>query len=346
MKISRAALLALFVLALLLAACQEAAPTETNPNAATTPDALAGVPVGGTSAAQETPFATSQTPPPPPVAQAQYCKNGGAVTVTPNEPLAAKVNGQPVPLAVYQRQVAQEQSALVAQGLDPKSKNGQEELKGLGPQVLGQLIDDALVEQAARQENISVSEQDVNNRIQQMIDDAGGRDKFDNYLKSTQLQLDDLCTQIRSSIFGEIMLTRVTAALPTKVEQVHVSRILLANQAEANQVLAQLKAGKDFAALAKQYSKDESTRDNGGDLGWLPKGILPPEIEAVAFQLKPGQVSGIIQDQLGFDIVKVLERDSARDLSPELLQYQRQQAFLAWLDAQRNKAKIEKLANP
>ena len=63
-------------------------------------------------------------------------------------------------------------------------------------------------------------------------------------------------------------------------------------------------------------------------------------------QLKPGQVSGIIQDQLGFDIVKVLERDSARDLSPELLQYQRQQAFLAWLDAQRNKAKIEKLANP
>ncbi len=346
MKTSRAVLLALFVLVFALAACEEAPPTDANPNAVTTPTPSSSLPVGGTAAAQETPFANPQTPPPDPVAQTNYCKNGGAITIKSNEPLAAKVNGQPISLAQYQRQLAQEQSTLVAQGLDPKSKSGQETLKGLGQQILGQLIDDALVEQAAHQENISVSGQDVDNRIQQMIDDAGGRDKFDNYLKTTQLALDDLCTEIRASIFGEIMLTRVTAALPIKVEQVHAARILLASQAEANQVLTQLKAGKDFAALAKQYSKDESTRDNGGDLGWLPKGILTPEMEAVAFQLAPGQISGIIQDQVGFEIVKVIERDPARELSPELLQYQRQQAFLAWLDAQRNKAKIEKLVNP
>jgi foldase protein PrsA len=142
------------------------------------------------------------------------------------------------------------------------------------------------------------------------------------------------------------MLKRVTAALPSKVEQVHVAQILLPTQAEANQVLAQVKAGKDFAALAKQYSKDEGSRDNGGDLGWLPKGNMPPEFEAVAFQLAPGQVSGVVSSALGFHIIKVLGHEQARELTADLLQFQKQQAFLAWLDARRNQAKIEKLINP
>jgi parvulin-like peptidyl-prolyl isomerase len=360
MKLSRAALLLFLILALSLAACQSAASGEPNPNATATPILLVASPVspqaspvaptappvGATSAAQAASPAPTPTVPPTVVAKEAYCKNGGAITVAANDPLAAKVNGQPIPLAQYQRMVSQEQAALTAQGVDPKSPSGQETLKGLGQQVLGQLIDDAIVEQAAQQANVSVSDQDVNNRIQQMIDDAGGRDKFDAYLKTTQLQLDDLCTQIRASIFGEIMLTRETATMPTKVEQVHSAQILLASQADADNVLAQLKAGKDFAALAKQYSTDEATRDNGGDLGWLPKGIMPPEFDNVAFQLQPGQISGVVSTQIGFHIIKLIERDPARELSPELLQNQRQQAFLAWLDAQRNKAKIEKLVNP
>jgi foldase protein PrsA len=130
------------------------------------------------------------------------------------------------------------------------------------------------------------------------------------------------------------------------VEQVHAAHILLASQADANQVLAALKAGKDYAALAKQYSKDEATRDNGGDLGWFPKGIMPPEFEAVAFQLQPGQISGVVSTSLGFHIIKVIEHAASRQLSPELLQNQKQQAFLAWLDAQRNKSKIENFVNP
>lgn len=350
MKISRAALLVLLPLVLLLAACQEAASTEPNPNATATPILSVATPIGGTAAAQETPFAppatAAQTAAPSAVAQATYCKNGGVVAVGPSDPLAAKVDGQPVPLSEYQRQVAQAQAALQAQGVDPKSTNGQETLKGLNQQVLGQLIDDVIVQQAAQQQSVSVTDQDVNNRIQQMIDDAGGRDKFDAYLKTTQLQLDDLCTQIRSSLYGEAMLARVTTGLPTKVEQVHAAQILLASQADANNVLTQLQAGKDFGALAKQYSKDEATRDNGGDLGWFPKGVMPPEFETVVFQMQPGQISGVVSTQIGFHIIKLLERDPARELSPDMLQNQRQQAFLAWLESQRNKAKIEKFVNP
>ncbi len=354
MRISRLVWSALFIFALVLTACEEASPaTDPNTPAPNPIPTTAGVVVNTPAGAVPTEVTLNVPPPgtPPPTqtlpaASTPYCKNGGAINPAPNEALAAKVNGQGIPLGLYQRQAAQAQAALAAQGLDPNSKQGQEEIKGLQQQVLGQLIDDLVIEQAARQENVNVTNQDVDNRIQQLINDAGGRDKFDDYLKTNQLLLDDLCTQIRTTIFGETMLNRVTAALPTKVEQVHAAHILLSTKAEADQVLAQVKAKKDFAALAKQYSKEEATRNNGGDLGWFPKGIMPPEFEAAAFQLQPGQVSGVVTTPLGFHIIKVLERDPARVLSPELAQNQKQQAFLAWLDARRKQAKIEHLVNP
>jgi parvulin-like peptidyl-prolyl isomerase len=72
---------------------------------------------------------------------------------------------------------------------------------------------------------------------------------------------------------------------------------------------------------------------------------MDPQFEAIAFQLPPGQVSDLITTQFGFHIIKVLEKAPNRDLPAELLQTQRQQAFLNWLEEQRNAAKVEKLVS-
>jgi foldase protein PrsA len=347
MRIPKFALLILAALMLTLAACESSGEeTAAPPGTGSTPNTSIGAPLNPSPNAPQPTLDVNQPTPTLPTAQTAYCPNGGAIVPTPGEDLAAKVNGQPVPLGLYERQAAQAQAALVAQGLDPNTQNGKDAIQGMQQQVLGQLIDDVLIEQAAKSEKVTISDQDVNNRIQQMVNDVGGRDPFNQYLGNNQLQLSDLCTQIRASLYGDIMLNRVTAALPTQVEQVHAAHILLTTQAEANDVLKQLQAGKDFAALAKQYSQDEATRDNGGDLGWFPKGVMPPEFEAAAFQLQPGQLSGVVQSALGFHIIKVIERQPKRPLSGELLQNQKQQAFIAWLQAQRDKAKIEKFVNP
>ncbi len=315
-------ILVLFLALPVLAACSETPPSATSapaqPNSAPT---LAGVPQ----------------------AQSGYCENGGAVTLAQGEALAARVNGQGISLAQYQRQAAQSELALVQQGVDPNSDQGKEAVKGLRAQVLGQLIDDALVEQAAQKENINVSANDVNDRVQQVMNDAGSPQKFDQYLKNNQLTVQDLCQQIRANLFGEAMMARVTQNLPDKVEQVHVAHILFAKKQDADAALAKLKSGTDFATLAKQVSQDEATRDNGGDLGWFPRDVMPPEFEQAAFALQPGQISGVVSTQLGLHIIKVLERDSARALSPELLQNQRLAAFSNWLDGLRANAKIERL---
>lgn len=298
-------------------------------------------PIATTGAPTIAPAQAVGTAPP---AQAGYCKNGGAVVVQANEPLAARVNGQPIPLSLYQRQGAQAEAALVQQGVDPNSDQGKEALKGLRAQVLSQLIDDVLVEQEAKKQNISVSPNEINDRVQQIINDAGSKEKFDQYLTNNQLTIEDLCQQIRSNLFGEVMMASVAGNLPTKVEQVHVAHILFAKREDAEAALQKLNSGgTDFATLAKQVSQDEATRDNGGDLGWFPRDVMPPEFEQAAFALQPGKFSGVVTTQLGLHIIKLLERDPARALSPELIQNQRQAAFTTWLDQLRKKSKIETL---
>lgn len=265
------------------------------------------------------------------------------VELPTNAPLAARVNGQPISLDLYNRQVVQAQAALIQQGLDANSAAGQEALKSLKQQVLEQMINDVVIAQQGEKEGIKITDNDLNLRLGQMIQDAGSVQKLNEYLAKNQLSLGDLCNQVRAQLLGEVMLIRVTAALPTQVEQVHARHILVSTAALAQSIRDQLRAGKDFASLAKQYSLDEASKANGGDLGWFPKGVMDPEFETIAFQLKVGQTSEVVQTQFGFHIIKVEEHEGARPLPPELIQNARQQAFLAWLQAVRETMKIERL---
>ena len=77
----------------------------------------------------------------------------------------------------------------------------------------------------------------------------------------------------------------------------------------AKKILAQLKAGEDFAKLAKKFSQDPGSKDKGGDLGWFEKGMMVPEFEKVAFSLGKNQISDVIKTQFGFHIIKVADKD-------------------------------------
>jgi len=82
-------------------------------------------------------------------------------------------------------------------------------------------------------------------------------------------------------------------------------------RAKSEQLLKRVKAGEDFAALASEHSEDAGSKRKGGDVGFFPKGSMAPEFETAAFSLKPGEVSGIVQTDFGFHIIKVEERKEA-----------------------------------
>jgi len=80
---------------------------------------------------------------------------------------------------------------------------------------------------------------------------------------------------------------------------------------KAEEALNKAKHGGNFADLAKQYSED-TTKDKGGDLGWIVRGQTVPEFEAAAFSLPKGSISDLVKTKYGFHIIQVIDRESAR----------------------------------
>lgn len=105
-------------------------------------------------------------------------------------------------------------------------------------------------------------------------------------------------------------------------ERVQVSHILFkttgetpaqvaATKQKAEKVLDEVRHGGDFAKLAKQYSEDDGSADQGGELGWIRRGQTVPQFETAAFSLPPGQISDLIQTIYGFHIIKVEAHEAA-----------------------------------
>jgi len=111
----------------------------------------------------------------------------------------------------------------------------------------------------------------------------------------------------------------------------------------ATQIKQQLDAGADFATLAKEYSDDTGSKDQGGELGWFPRDSgFVKEFEDAAFSLQPGQISDPVKTQFGYHIIQVEERDPAHELDAYTIQQRKYDAYNTWLTDLRNAAKIDK----
>ncbi|HXE73336.1 MAG TPA: peptidylprolyl isomerase [Candidatus Nitrosotenuis sp.] len=88
-------------------------------------------------------------------------------------------------------------------------------------------------------------------------------------------------------------------------DKVHCAHILVKDEQTARQLLADLQAGADFAAKAREFSTCPSGRQ-GGDLGSFGRGKMVKEFEVAAFRLQPGQISGLVKTQFGYHIIKRL----------------------------------------
>lgn len=273
---------------------------------------------------------TGTVPPPVPYAGATPTPQGGS---SPSgQSLAAQVNGTPIYLDAYQKQVAEWEAAFEAQNPNLGGEERQAMLAQGRRQVLDVMIEQVLIEQAAAAEGVSVSDAEVDKVITRDIDENGGRAEFDAWLQANHWTFQEYRERQRSMMISSRMFERITAAVPIKAEQVHARHILTATEAEARQILAQLQSGADFAVLAAQYSLDPSTRDNGGDLGFFPRGTLVvSEVEQSAFALGVGQISDVMQSAMGYHVVQVLERAQDMVLTEDSWQALKEMTFRQWV---------------
>ena len=287
-----------------------------------------------------------------PSAAKTVVKSTAAPTLAPTQgPPAARVNGRPIPLAEFEKEVARRQAEMTKQGLDLNTPDGQTALVELRRQILEGMIEQELIDQEAVKQNITVAEPELDAAINQSIADSGGQDAFIKYLANiAEMTLDEWRIGQREGMLTQKLIERVTRDVPMTAEQVHARHILVNTLGEANAVLAQLRAGADFATLAQQYSKDNITSAGGGDLGWFPRGgLFDAALEQAAFELQPGQISKApVRSDLGagqmvYHILQVIERDPARTLADDALRAAREAAFQRWLEGLKASAKIERL---
>jgi parvulin-like peptidyl-prolyl isomerase len=276
---------------------------------------------------------------PTPIAPATSAPEGGDPGA---EQLAARANGVPILLSDYQKQVAEWETAFIGQNPQLSDADKQAMLAQGRRQVLNVMIEQALIEQAAAAEGIAVSDAELDEVIARDIQVNGGQAKFDAWLETNNWTYDEYKSRQRAMMISSMMFERVTRNVPTQAEQVHAQHILVADPSQADEILAQLQSGTDFAQLARQHSLDPSTKENGGDLGFFPRGTLVvPEVEEAAFTLSVGQISPVLSSPMGYHIVQVVERVQDKPLTEEAWQALKETTFRRWVSELWQQGNIE-----
>lgn len=132
------------------------------------------------------------------------------------------------------------------------------------------------------------------------------------------------------------------------IDEVTASHILVEDENLAKELVAELKAGADFAELAKEHSIDGSAAD-GGSLGTFGRGAMVPEFETAAFALEVGEISDVVQSQFGYHIIKVTDKmqgnesyeDSEADIRANLENTALTETYLEWITELRDEFGIE-----
>jgi peptidyl-prolyl cis-trans isomerase C len=358
-------LLCLLTLAAAAVACQKSAPAQAASTAASAKPAATAAPA--TAGATPTPAASPGAPGPvaPPAPEVKPVPALLPDTV-------ARVNGDAITKAEFEGAV-HEVEGQEGRAVPPDQRD--RVLRG----VLDNMVAFRLLSQEAQQRHVVVSDADIEAQLGAMKKQFPTEQAFQEALKAQHMTVEKLHDTARSNLVVrkliqdevmskiEIKPSDISAFYeknPAKFQQpeaVHAAHILVivpptadaatkaSLKARAMEALAAAKSGKDFGALARQYSQDGSAQ-HGGDLGFFPKGQMVPAFEQVAFSLKPGQISDLVETQFGYHIIKVIEKRPGGTVpfaqaAPQIQQFLESQAQAekgkAYVDALRAKGKVE-----
>jgi peptidyl-prolyl cis-trans isomerase C len=247
-----------------------------------------------------------------------------------NVPAIVTVNGEALPLDEFDAELARYQAAQSEMGISVSDEDARKT-------VLNDLIDQMLLAQGAAEAGYQLTDAELDARIADLVADVGGEEALATWQANHGYTSDTFRSSLKRAVEAAWMRDSILANLSGTAEQVHAQQILLYNRETAENVAEQLENGADFGNLASAY--DPKTN---GDLGWFPRGyLLEPGIEAAAFSLDVGEMSDVIETEVGFHIIMVLEKETDRPLTPDALLSLQEKALLDWLQNQREASTIE-----
>lgn len=256
-------------------------------------------------AAAQPALAQGTAPAPAPQASAPQAPAAAApATPAAQDPVLARVDGEEIRRSDVQAAIGE---------LPPELRSAPESV--LSPLVIDQMITQKALVAAARAQKLQ-DQPEVQARLKRA--------------EEQELQQALLRQEISPKLTDEALRARYARDVAGKPgeEEVHARHILVANEADAKKVEAEVrKPGADFAAIARSRSTGPGT-EQGGDLGFFKKADMVPEFAEAAFAMKPGEISQPVRSPFGWHVIKVEARRTAEAPSFEdSLETLRQAAF-------------------
>ncbi len=285
---------------------------------------------------------------------------------TPSSSAIAVVNGVEIPKTAVDAQIAQMKKASPASFEGTLGATVESQYRA---QVLNSLIQLELIKEAAKTLNISVTAKQIDDYVSQLQAQYGGAEALATAMKSAGFDMASLRDQISNNLLADAVSSKVTTGAVTVTDaqikayydqnksqystpaQVHAAHILVAtkDKALAQSLLAQVKAGGDFAALAKKNTIDPGSKAAGGDLGWAAPSSYVAEFAAAVSSMKVGDFR-LVQTQYGWHVITLLGKKAASQqtlaqataqIKQTLEQTARSEKFGSYISDLQKKAKIE-----
>lgn len=271
----------------------------------------------------------------------------------------AVVDGEEIAKGDYDALLAQAKKSYTNQKREfPKA--GSQEFQTLKNQAVQFLVQREQFEQEAADMDVEVTEKQVDARLEQIQKQyfGGDKKKYEAQLKQQGLSDAQVRRDIRSQIVSEKIFEQVTRGVKvtdaevekyyadnkaqySQPESREVRHILRKTKAQADDIYNQLKAGADFAALAKKFSEDTGSKANGGKLT-ISKGQTVAPFDKVAFSLKQNELSQPVKTEFGFHVIQALSaikpakttplKDVKDSIKQQLEQTKKNEAMTKWVD--------------
>ncbi len=236
-----------------------------------------------------------------------------------------------------------------------------------GAQVLDNMITMKVIDQEAKKQKVTVTEEDINKDLDALKSSYGGEAEFNSALQYFGYDIEDLKKDISLNLKIKKLIEPSITITEDEIleyfeenkdslgeeEQVRARHILVETEDEAKKVKGKLDAGEDFADLAKEYSLDDS-KDSGGELGFFSKGKMVKEFEDAAFSLDTNEISEPVKSEFGYHIIQLEERKDAKEatldevkdqIKDAILNNKINEAYPAWYQEVLKENKVENYLN-
>lgn len=202
-----------------------------------------------------------------------------------------------------------------------------------GRDTLDSLITERLILQEGKKCGISVSDEEIDAEIDSVVGEyfMGDEEQFNSYLEQQGYSVDLFRDDLRVNLMAKKIVTADLEISEEEAreyfkenqekfdipEQVKARHILVETEEEARKMISRLEKGEDFAELAKKYSQDPGSKEQGGDLGFFSRGEMAKEFEEAAFALKDGERSAPVKTYHGYHVIETLEHKEGRAVTYE-----------------------------